>query len=406
VAVEPAKATIVDVAVLGAGPAGCAAALTLARERRSVALVDRLPAMPAGRVAAASPPPYPRQAGETLLPAARAPLAALGLWERFAGGGHRPSPGVVSAWGGPEPVETDFLFHPHGCGWHLDRPAFDRMLRDAAAEAGAHLLTGTRLLHGERRPRDGGWELVLGSNDETAPARVCLRARLVIVATGRALPSELPLPPIVRERVALDRLVAIAARLPSLRAADEDGDDPRLLLEAMPGGWWYVAPVPGNTRMAVFLTDSDLVRAAGGASTLWRQALADAPLARRHAAADGSVAVGSVAAPVAAQSYCRRAVAGPDFLLAGDAASACDPLTGQGLRRALEEGRAAALAAAARLETRDAEPMRAYASRVRASWGAYVRRRTEIYGAERRWEREPFWRRRQFDQRLSGGSPT
>jgi flavin-dependent dehydrogenase len=285
----------------------------------------------------------------------------------------------------------DFIFHPHGCGWHLDRAAFGRMLRDAAEEAGARLLMGTRLLTAERRPRGNGWDLVLGSNDETALPRTCLRARLVIVATGRALPSELPLPSIVRERVALDRLVAIAAPLATLREADEDA---RLLLEATPDGWWYVAPRPGNARTAVFLTDADLVRTAGGAAALWRRALSDAPLARRHTGPDGSSASGTVAAPVAAQSYCRRAVAGTDFLLVGDAAFACDPLTGQGLRRALEEGRAAALATAARLEAMDARPLRAYAARVRESWGAYVRRRAEVYGVERRWEREPFWRRR------------
>jgi flavin-dependent dehydrogenase len=399
---EPGKVTAVDVAVLGAGPAGCAAALSLAREHgRRVVLIDRLPARPRGPAAAASLSPGSRVAGETLPPAARAPLEALGLWERFASAGHLPSPGILSAWGGQEPVETDFLFHSYGCGWHLDRAAFGRMLRDAAEEAGARLLVGTRLLAAERRPRGGGWELTLGPTGEvaTAPAPERLRTHLVIVATGRALPAELPLPPLVRERVALDRLVAVAVRLTSRREAREDGSDPRLLLEATPGGWWYVAPLPGRARTAVFLTDTDLIRARGGAAPLWRKALAEAPLARRHSMAD-SPEIGKAAA-VAAQSYCRGSVAGPDFLLTGDAACAWDPLTGQGLRRALEEGRGAALAAAARLESPDAEPLRDYAARVRASWGTYVRRRAEVYGAERRWESEPFWRRRH----ISGVNP-
>lgn len=92
-------------------------------------------------------------------------------------------------------------------------------------------------------------------------------------------------------------------------------------------------------------------------------------------------------------------MAGTDFLLVGDAACAWDPLTGQGLRRALEEGRAAALATAACLETSDADPLRAYAARMREAWGAYVQRSADIYGTERRWVAEPFWLRRHDTQR-------
>jgi flavin-dependent dehydrogenase len=367
---ETPKSEEVDVAIFGAGPAGCAAARTLAREKgRSVALIDR---------AATSH----RQAGETLPPGARDSLKSLGLWERFAGAGHLPSPGVVSTWGGEEPVETDFLFHPHGCGWHLDRAAFGRMLLDSAQEAGARLLTGIRLL-GAERLRGQGWEISLGPGDESRGASMRLRARLIIIATGRSLPSELPLPPDVRERITLDRLVAVAAH-----HVDVEDSDPRLQLAATPGGWWYVAPLPRNAQTAVFLTDADLVRAAGGASTSWREALPHAPFASRPPSSHSSLRT------LAAQSYCRRAVAGSDFLLAGDAACAWDPLTGHGLRRALEEGRDAALAASDRLETKSDGPLRAYAARVRDSWGTYIQRRAEVYGAERRWKREPFWHRR------------
>jgi flavin-dependent dehydrogenase len=138
---------------------------------------------------------------------------------------------------------------------------------------------------------------------------------------------------------------------------------------------------------------------------MWRKALENTELVRRCDGADSHV-IGTAAAPIAAQSYCRRAVAGPDFLLAGDAACAWDPLTGQGLRRALEEGRAAALAAATCLVTTDADALRTYAALVRESWGGYVRRRAEVYGGERRWEPEPFWRRRHISSDLyqAGGA--
>lgn len=368
-----------DVAVLGAGPAGCAAARVLGGEsHRSVALIDWFPARP---------PSAPLRPGETLPPGSRPLLERLGLWERFSRADHLPSPGVVSAWGRPEPAETDFLFHPYGCGWNLDRPAFGHMLRDAAEEAGARLMMGVRLLAAERC-HGGSWELML----DAPPGPSRLRARLIIVATGRALPAALPLPTPARDRILLDRLVGIAA-ISTPDPGEENAGDHRLFLETAPGGWWYAVPLAGSggMRSLVFLTDADLVRAAGGPSAAWHNAFAEAPLVRSLA---GSSAIQVASTSIPAQSYCRRTVAAANFILIGDAACAWDPLTGRGIHRALEEGCDAALAAAARLDGATVGSLRSYARRARESWRAYVRQRADVYGTELRWESQPFWRRR------------
>ncbi|HEU4883779.1 MAG TPA: NAD(P)-binding protein, partial [Longimicrobium sp.] len=104
--------------VAGGGPAGCAAALALARAGRRVLLVD---AAPAG-------PPL----GEALPPVGRALLGELGLLEGFLGQGHAPSHGNASAWGSGALAAHDFLRGVHGHGWHLDRARFDAGLRAAA----------------------------------------------------------------------------------------------------------------------------------------------------------------------------------------------------------------------------------------------------------------------------------
>jgi NADPH-dependent 2,4-dienoyl-CoA reductase/sulfur reductase-like enzyme len=69
----PAAATEVDVLIAGAGPAGCAAAISLAQFAPDlrVALVDGAPAA-AARI------------GETVPPPIRPMLEHVGLWDRFA----------------------------------------------------------------------------------------------------------------------------------------------------------------------------------------------------------------------------------------------------------------------------------------------------------------------------------
>ncbi|MDQ4070678.1 MAG: FAD-dependent monooxygenase, partial [Actinomycetota bacterium] len=117
-----------DVAVVGGGPAGGAAAIVLAAHGARVVLLER-----SGYDGA--------RIGETLPPEVRLPLERLGVWDRFQDGGHLPSPGIVAAWGGPEPYANDFILNPYGCGWRVDRNRFDSMLAAAAEQAGATLLT-------------------------------------------------------------------------------------------------------------------------------------------------------------------------------------------------------------------------------------------------------------------------
>src|SRR5437867_2795294 len=122
----------VDVAIIGGGPAGTAAALALAREGASVVVLER------SRYEAV-------RVGETLPPQIRLLLDELGLWEAFAAAGHTPSAGIVSVWGTPRLSENDFVFDPYGHGWHIDRRRFDQMMAHAAEQAGAQVCRAARV---------------------------------------------------------------------------------------------------------------------------------------------------------------------------------------------------------------------------------------------------------------------
>src|SRR3954452_12046394 len=97
-----------DVAVVGGGPAGSAAAGRLARSGCRVVLLERS-RFDAPRV------------GESLAPSTNPLLTELGVWSRFAGLRPLPSFGTRSVWGGAEPQSHSHLVSRHGCGWHVDR---------------------------------------------------------------------------------------------------------------------------------------------------------------------------------------------------------------------------------------------------------------------------------------------
>src|SRR5215207_4292906 len=147
-----------DVVILGGGPAGAAPAL-------SVALVERS-GYDAPRV------------GETLPPTVQGVLEQLGVWETFVGQGHVAAYGTYSAWGSDELFDNEFIYHPAGRGWHLDRRRFDRMLARAAADSG--VTNYCSKFTGSRQNGRGGWllEVKAGQGSEAV-----IEATVVIDAT-------------------------------------------------------------------------------------------------------------------------------------------------------------------------------------------------------------------------------
>ncbi|HEU0300842.1 MAG TPA: tryptophan 7-halogenase, partial [Longimicrobium sp.] len=155
-----------DVAVVGAGPAGCAAALTLRRY---------LPEMPVVLVSA--PAGAGPAAGETLSPGVLPLLEYLGIRAAFLDAGHLPAGGTASAWGSPQVADRSYLFTGRGTGWHLDRARFDAWLLGQAEAAGARVVHGRALVQKAARSQSG-WALEVEGAGTVA-------ARAVVDATGR-----------------------------------------------------------------------------------------------------------------------------------------------------------------------------------------------------------------------------
>ena len=357
-----------DVAILGGGPAGAAAAITLARAGRAVAVIEK------------SRYDQPRL-GETLPPAARPPLARLGVWEQFSAAGHAPSPGVLAAWGEAELHQNHFIFNPYGHGWHLDRQRFDALLAEAARQAGAWLYCGAQLnscLPGEA----DGWQVEFTSDG----CRRQFRARCLIDASGRAAA-------LARQqgakRINADRLVGLAGLSAARSRAAEC--DACTLVEACAGGWWYSALLPGARLVAVYMTDADLLPRARHDWPAFRQAqLRQTIHTRNRLRAFEPPAALRVAA---ANSSRLDRVSGRDWLAVGDAALSFDPLSAQGLLQALASGLRAGEALNRALAGADAALNR-YAEEAQIVFEKYTQRYDEYYSREQRWLHSSFWQRR------------
>lgn len=359
---------VFDVAVAGAGPAGAATARRLARRGCRVALLE------SSRFEAPRP-------GESLAPSIRPLLADLGVWPRFEALRPLASYGTRSRWGDVELRDHSHLTSPYRCGWHVDRRAFDRMLAEAAADAGAELRRSCTAVRCERVA--DAWRL--GLREGEARTSDSLSARVVVDATGRTARMARGAG---AGRVVFDRMVGIGATFCGVDVSCEGF----VLIESVREGWWYSAPVSADRMVAMLMTDADIYRRERLAEPgTWRDALAGAPATAERA---GGAVVWGPRVFAAFSHRLRRADADAPWIGVGDAALAVDPISGSGVIRALRTARSAADAALAILDGERRPAIEAYEAARDAEAAEYLRERAAYYAIEERWPDAPFWARR------------
>jgi flavin-dependent dehydrogenase len=87
-------------------------------------------------------------------------------------------------------------------------------------------------------------------------------------------------------------------------------------------------------------------------------------------------------------------ITGPNWLAVGDAASRFDPLSSQGIVKALRSGIFASYAIGDLLVRSDPTGLRRYQHYITEEFRSYTQTRAKYYGQEQRWPQSPFWRRR------------
>ena len=360
-----------DVAVLGGGPAGCATALALRQQG-----ISRILVVESGRYEAI-------RVGESIPPDTRLLLEELGIWSDFLKEEHETCLGSCSSWGDDRVGYNDFLFNPHGNGWHLDRRRFDAFLARKAAESGVDLLTGTRFENFESI-LSGGFRLMLRADNQQTKTVV---ARFVVDATGiRACFARR----LGARRLLHDRLICAIAFLHLPSASDVSQ---LTMLEAVEYGWWYAAKLPSCRLVAMVASEPTIIKqAALHRSNNWLNHLQETNYLSRELAAcpliENSLVVYS------APSFLLNQVAGDGWLAVGDAASAYDPISAQGIYKALSDGLQAAKVIAAYFRG-NTYRLGEYQSSIETRFDNYLKNRNYFYRLEQRWAASLFWQRRQ-----------
>ena len=316
------KPTVFDTAIVGGGPAGCSAAITLARLGARVVLFE------------AKAYPHDKLCGEFLSPECAGRLDELGL---------TPALRALK----PVPIEIACLTAPDGAVWEtrlpgvalgLTRKALDAALAERALAVGVDVRPATTVtdIHGSL---SAGFEL------ETRSERV--RAQTVIAAHGK--------------RGALDRALGRSfLKRPqpfvALKAHFHGPPLPnRIELHAFPGGYCGMSEIENGAANVCFLAHASVFRGAAQVgpervSEFLKWMSAQNPrlgdwLSRASQIGDRWISIGQV--PFSG----KRPVEG-EVVMAGDAAGLVAPLAGDGIAIALHSGKLAAECSAGFLDGR------------------------------------------------------
>lgn len=357
-----------DVFIIGAGPAGTAAAISLCDIIPGI----RICISDGGKTAAF-------RIGESIPPPIQPFLDQLGVTQAFAQARHNPSFRTLSAWGSARLECNEFLLQVHQTGWRLDRAQFDSMLKAEAIRRGA-IIVSAQVASLDGKAHD--WRIDCSSTGKFS-------ARYIVDASGSAAIVARWLK-LVPHR--LDRLIACAVFFDRQTQQSESTDADAPMIEACQYGWWYTAAIPGDKRVAMLMTDVDIARQLGVARMpAWLQHLS--LTTHIKACTDTRFPLTKPLVFPAASRY----FAG-DYPLGivptGDALSRFDPLSSQGIVKALRSALYASYAIADHYLKGDTMGFSKYFTVMQNEFEAYTATWQHYYRQEQRWPDEPFWQRR------------
>ena len=326
-----ARQPTADIAVIGGGPAGSAAATMLARQGWYVVLLER--------------ERFPREhVGESLLPASMPVLEELGAMEAVQAAGFLRKDGATMVWGrDPEPWSWRFretsVKYPHS--YQVWRPTFDKILLDNARVHGVDVCEGCRVsgvaLRQAQGKQDidgaGGVSTIRFLSDTAGPGE--LSARFVVDASGQV--ALLARQTGTRRWDSFFQNLAVYAYFEGAEPLPSP-DENNIFIEAYEHGWFWTIPLHTGWSsvgaVADNLTGLEGIQRLGAREFLSNQL--SQTMHTRKMLSNAQWAAGPNV--VRDWSYSAERTTGPGFVMTGDSACFVDPLFSSGVHLALMSG--------------------------------------------------------------------
>ncbi len=356
----------VDVIVIGAGPAGSVTATLLERLGFSVEIWE-MRAFPRFRI------------GESLPPRAVALLDHLGFGDVVEAEGFAVMEGHTSVWSDAEPKRAVF---ESGAGLQVERARFDQILLEACGGRVRMGRTATGLIREDGR--------VSGACFVEGGRRSQSRAGAVVVAAGSRSRFGRSTGPRITH---LKQWGIVGYWKDSVHPEGSQMND--TIIESFSDGWVWSLRLSSDLRNATVLFGPDQLERVrqAGVGSFYEAALRSTSFTKRLLA---GACLNARPVGIDASWLCSQRFVEPGLLLVGDAGSVIDPLSSQGVYKAL----CSATTAVAVINTCLRKPgmedvaLGYFDEEEHRIFNGYAAGSASIFREEQRWSDRPFWAER------------
>lgn len=356
-----------QIAIIGAGPAGCSCAIAL--QKLGISDIIILDNSKIGKF----------QIGESVPPDINSIFKQLDIFESFLKENHEPCYGSCSYWGSELRGYNDSILSPFGHGWHLDRSKFNQFMIVEAKKTGSKILTNST--YETSYKKNEGYQIKVNTKDGETKI---INANFVIDASGSkgVFASQNN-----SEKINDRHLVCLGMQFKNSGTKEIS----KLThLESVENGWWYAARIPNNKLLVTFYTIPEIVKNKNLQNTNnWLKLLKKATNTSNWIA-DMEVSDKKIQGYYA-PTFCLSQITGENWLTIGDAASSYDPITSQGIIKSMIQGiRAAEIIKHYNNGNEDA--LNHFEKEIKEQYNTYSTSRTYFYNLEQRWVQSPFWK--------------